>query len=199
MSSREINLLFSIPVSSTISNNFSKENKKILIENYSHNKDGNLISDNKFLLNKYPSLKNWILNEVNLYARNAMACEEEIRITQSWSIISNNNLHFHQHPNSVISGAYYVNADENSSNLVFSKPYTNGQILWNTSESLYEKQDWLWDNIYFKPSTGKLILFPSYLNHGVISNQKESNRCVLSFNTWFVNPIGSIENLTFLD
>jgi uncharacterized protein (TIGR02466 family) len=197
--SRTLHLLFSTPVG--ISNcNFDNSNSCILNEDYELNQDGIQISKDKFILDKYQDLKSWILEEVHAYAVSSMACEKKLKITQSWSVKSNSDLQFHQHPNSIISGAYYVSADNNSSDLRFLKPYVNGQIKWETNSNLYKDQDWMWDYVSFESETGKLILFPSYLNHGVVSNSIHNNkRCVLSFNTWFVNSIGSIDKLTFLN
>lgn len=196
--SRTLHLLFSTPIS--ISNcNFNNSNSCILKEDYQLNPDGIQISKDKFILDKYQDLHSWILEEVHNYAMSSMACDQKLKITQSWSIKSNSNLQFHQHPNSIISGAYYVSADRDSSDLRFLKPYVSGQIKWETNPDLYKDQDWMWEYVSFKSETGKLILFPSYLNHGVVSNSIHNNkRCVLSFNTWFVNPIGSIDKLTFL-
>lgn len=196
--SKTLHLLFSTPIGVSTFNSASI-NASILNEEYELNNDGVKISKDKFLLRKYPELESWILKEVHDYARSSMACDQQIKITQSWSIKSNSSLQYHQHPNSIISGAYYVNANKDSSDIRFLKPYVNGQIKWETNPDLYEKQDWMWDYVSFKSETGKLILFPSYLNHGVITNSIDNNRCVLSFNTWFVNSIGSIDKLTFLN
>lgn len=190
-------MLFSIPVGCKINGDF--ENTMYshnCIQNESYNADN--VSDDKFILDKYPHLKKWILSEVNVYAKQALSCTNELRITQSWSIIGNSSLQIHQHPNSIISGAYYINADQYSSPLTFAKPYVQ-QLKWETDQDLLQSQDWNWDVVNFYPEIGKLILFPSYLGHGVVSNNRQSNRCVLSFNTWFSNPMGSIDSLTFLD
>jgi len=193
-----LHLLFPTPILVVETTSFFEDHHKIIQEDYESNTDNINVSKDKFLLNKFPQLKNWILDQVHQYAVNTMACDSKFNITQSWSILSNKNLHFHQHPNSIISGAYYIDADNNSSEIKFLKPYIHGQIKWKTDINLYKEQDWLWDGVSFKPKTGTLILFPSYLNHGVTTNNLESNRCVLSFNTWFKDSIGSIEELNFL-
>ena len=196
--SNQLHLLFSTPIGvSELDIPFTYSS--ICNEEYNLNSDGVLVSKDKFILNKYRTLHEAILREVHSYARSSMACDQEMRITQSWAIKSNSSLQFHQHPNSIISGAFYVSADSTSSEIRFLKPYVSGQIKWETNSDLYKNQDWLWDYISFKPHTGKLILFPSYVNHGIVSNNMDSNRCVLSFNTWFKNPIGSVDKLTFLD
>lgn len=196
--SNQLHLLFSTPIGVSELDNPSAYSS-ICNEEYYFNSDDVLVSKDKFILDKYRTLREAILREVHNYARSSMACDQEMRITQSWAIKSNSSLQFHQHPNSIISGAFYVNADSASSEIRFLKPYVSGQIKWETNSDLYKNQDWLWDYVSFKPHTGKLILFPSYINHGIVSNNMDSNRCVLSFNTWFVNPIGSVDKLTFLD
>lgn len=89
----------------------------------------------------------------------------------------------HNHPNSVISGVYYVKAHKDSGDLVLSHP-----------ASIAMEYDWSGKNLkkYNKynspmwkipPIENRLLLFPSWLLHSVRPNlNKNKNRISISFN-----------------
>ena len=45
---------------------------------------------------------------------------------------------------------------------------------------------------------GKLLIFPSKLNHSVEPNTKDDLRISLSFNTWLRGEVGKKENSDYL-
>ena len=105
------------------------------------------------------------------------------KITNSWFNIQSKGsvLKEHSHPNSVISGALFINVDSKSSKLYFHNP--NPLIYYmHTEDSVSEyTQEWY----SFKPEIGDLILFPSWLRHGSNHDKNFStNRAVISFNTF---------------
>jgi uncharacterized protein (TIGR02466 family) len=87
----------------------------------------------------------------------------------------------HIHPNSIISGAYYINVPENSGNIVFHNnafdlmyPLSYVKIdLFNE----YNSSNW-----WIKPENNLLILFPSWLKHHVEPNLSNKKRISISFN-----------------
>ena len=108
------------------------------------------------------------------------------RITNMWININNNagmNLE-HRHPNSILSGVYYVRCNDTNGNLYFSNP-NPVEYDWGNDISIYED---ITDNIVasngwaFVPEEGNLYLFPSWAKHGVISNTTNNNRISISFN-----------------
>lgn len=75
---------------------------------------------------------------------------------------------WHDHKkNAVISGVYYLHIPENSGDLVLRKK-ENGKWL-----------EWI-----IKSETGKMILFPSHLEHSVQCNRSKEKRISLSFNLY---------------
>ncbi len=101
-------------------------------------------------------------------------------ISHSWFNIQKKEtvLKEHTHPNSVLSGALYINVDQDSNQLYFHNPnqFMSYCDIEKPSECSYQ---WF----YFKPELGSLIIFPSWLKHG--SNQTKNNtenRTVISFN-----------------
>lgn len=106
---------------------------------------------------------------------------EELEISNSWFNIQNEGsvLMPHVHPESMVSGALYVNADDSSSKLYFENPnkFINYFKSSNNTEFSYEYY-------FFKPEIGTLILFPSWLTHGNIHEVNQTKfRSVISFNT----------------
>jgi len=87
-----------------------------------------------------------------------------------------NNFHqSHAHPNSSISGIYYVRANQYAGLLRFKSPNPY-PYFWRTEESNSDFYDIL-------PQRGLLVLFPSYLFHTVLpSKHKDIIRTSFVFN-----------------
>ena len=86
----------------------------------------------------------------------------------------------HVHGMSYISGAVFLQTDDQSSKLFFHNPNPHvGSIDKKNSEKPY-----MWDWFFVEPVIGNLVLFPSWLKHGSNHTQNNSEeRVVLSFNT----------------
>jgi len=161
-------------------------------------------SKDKYIL-KSSNLQSWIQDQINDYSINCLATKQKLKITQSWCIRNKNQsakLFRHIHPNSIVSGAYYINCSEVSSCLRIEPQSclnSDRRILWEYDDNLFQDQPWLWQYYEFFPKIGRLYIFPSNLYHYIESKSNIDNRCVISFNTWFSSPIGSIENLNYLE
>ena len=111
------------------------------------------------------------------------------QIENMWIIINDENDYnlSHTHPGSVFSGVYYINAPENSGDIVFENPSASYmQYDWNdTYKENYNRLNA--ETFFYKAKTGKLILFPSWLSHRVTSNLSNKTRIALSFNSKFYN------------
>ena len=86
----------------------------------------------------------------------------------------------HMHPNSLWSGVYYVKTPENCGDLIIEDPKSVGlMIMPNRKEPIPE---YALREIRYKPAAGRLIMFPSYLNHCVDTNNSNDIRISVSFN-----------------
>ena len=87
----------------------------------------------------------------------------------------------HTHPNSLWSGVYYVKAPINSGHLKVEdpKPCINISRPKRKQGQLHKH---LWNEVHFEPIAGRLIMFPSWLNHCVDTNQSNDIRISVSFN-----------------
>lgn len=111
----------------------------------------------------------------------------EMYITQSWANFTEKNQfhHRHEHPNSFISGVFYVNAKEDVDKISFFKnEYTQINLL---SNNYNEFNSHLW---WLPVKTGQLILFPSSLTHMVETVQSDETRISIAFNTFVRGYIG---------
>lgn len=86
----------------------------------------------------------------------------------------------HIHPNSLWSGAYYVTADANSGNIYFEDP--RAVSLMSMPKRTVEQPVNQRRIIESVPQTGRLIMFPSWVNHGVRENLSDKTRISVSFN-----------------
>lgn len=107
---------------------------------------------------------------------------DSYNITCMWANISskNNRHNMHLHPNSFISGVLYLNSPNNCGNIGFRDPRHSMEMLCMefTDDSIFRHR-----TIEIEPITGRLILFPSWLQHGTRPGEFENDvRISLSFN-----------------
>lgn len=159
---------------------------------------GNMTSANNYVLRdpSLTSLRSFIEDCVVDYFKSVTNPKHNVnlRLTQSWFNYSESGHyhHRHAHPNSYISGVFYVqtNADDR---IYFYRPGWQ-QIKFTPEEwNIYNSENW-----WFEATSGKLILFPSWLEHMVPTVQVGKTRISLSFNTFPVGIIGEEVELTGL-
>ncbi len=104
-----------------------------------------------------------------------------LNITTCWAIVNGKmaSNSVHNHPNSILSGVYYLQASEHCGGIFFSDPRPASQMLIPPVE---EFNLWTIPKISYKPHVGTMLLFPSWLLHGVDMNRSEELRISLSFN-----------------
>ena len=167
-------------------------------KSYVYKNEGNTTSNDNYILNNKP-FKN-LKEELDLKVQNyfdKIICPYNITpyITQSWINYTEKNQfhHKHNHPNSFISGVFYINCDEKFDTIKFFKkdyeriaPEVKEWNVWNS-------QSWL-----FPVKTGDVILFPSSLDHKVETKETDNTRISLSFNVFIKGTVGNNKNLTEL-
>lgn len=159
--------------------------------------DGNTSSVDKYILKKLPDLTTFIEKSLHTYLMSTICPKNDthLRITQSWLNWTEPGQyhHKHAHPNSLISGCYYVRANKETDKIFF---YRDGYqqikfppIEWNT----YNSESW-----WYSVGTGDLVFFPSSLSHMVQPVGGEDTRISLAFNTFPVGYVGDEDELTAL-
>ena len=104
-----------------------------------------------------------------------------VKITSMWSIVNKKDSfnERHHHGNSDLSAAYYVCADEDSGDIVF---YDPRQSFMFSHPDAVKVNDLNAQVKSISPKSGRLVLFPSYLEHSVNPNNSSKKRIVISFN-----------------
>ena len=172
---------------------------KFLTDQEQRPNDGNTSSVDKYILKqkKVASLTTFIEKCAHEYLMATICPKNDVRlrITQSWINWTKPGQyhHKHAHPNSLISGCFYVNANKDSDKIFF---YKDGYrrikfppVEWNT----YNSESW-----WYPVGTGDLVFFPSELTHMVQTVGGEDTRISLAFNTFPVGHVGDEDELTAL-
>ena len=160
--------------------------------------NGNFKSKDSYLT-KHESLKSitsFFKECIDDYCNTIMNSNQRLVITQLWGNRNpkGSKHHEHVHPNSVISGVFYLRQDPKLPPIQFSKSDQHGMKLDPRKYNNYNAETFL-----LPCTAGELILFPSSLKHSVPTNMGEEERISLSFNTFSIDVLGSKENLTHLD
>ena len=179
----------------------AKEIRKIIDKEGMYNNAGNSTSNNSYIFNgKLKKLKQFCEEHIKTYVEQVIYPKEELDfyITQSWLNITKPGEfhHDHSHNNSLISGVFYISTEEDDK-ITFSDPNAKVKELIKFEQkeyNLFNSTSW-----FFPSVTNELVLFPSWLNHKVDTNEKATtDRISLSFNTFVRGTLGIRKNLTEL-
>lgn len=178
---------------------FSKKQNNIFLKQKTIKNVGNYFSEDNFILNK-PSLKklkNEILLNIDSYINNVICPIKKIDfyITQSWINYSRKTEyhHEHSHPNSFISGVFYIKANKENDEIVFTNEKNK---IWD----LPAKHHNIFNSYYWRipVEDGLLVLFPSDLKHSVSIKKQNNLRISLAFNVFIKGELGDKKSLTYV-
>jgi uncharacterized protein (TIGR02466 family) len=178
---------------------FTKQELKFIAEAERRPNMGNQTSVNNYVLKEKPlkKLGDFLLESANKYFQEVYRPlhDVELYITQSWLNYTEKGgyHHKHAHPNSFISGVFYVNADVTQDKIFFFEDSYKRIAVPAKDFNLFNSESW-----WLEAGNGLLYLFPSSLTHMVEQVQHEETRISLSFNTFLKGTIGSNHNLTEL-
>ena len=155
--------------------------REIKFEKHSHwGEQNHSLSDPTFtenIIDKYnlKLLKSEIINQVITYISHFTNVRFNIVINECWMTNTSSKEHtvVHSHGYYDISGSYYFKTNEKDGSIYFLNP----NIAQMTSRFLNPH-----DHVEYPPKEGMFILFPSWLYHGVRSNDTDNNRVSVSFN-----------------
>ena len=89
----------------------------------------------------------------------------------------------HVHPTNNLSGVLWIKCLENSGDIVFDSPNNFESFLENKSyEDDFKKSNFIDDSYHCYPTEGRMIVFPSHLQHHVQENKSNEDRISVSFN-----------------
>ena len=130
------------------------------------------------------------------YCNTVINSDQRLVITQLWGNRNpkGSKHHEHVHPNSILSGVFYLRQDPKLPPIQFAKSNQEPMKLDPRKYNTYNAETFL-----LPCTSGELILFPSNLRHSVPTNMGEEERISLSFNTFSVDALGNEDTLTHLD
>ena len=193
--------LFPTPIyRSYLDRDFSKKELK-LIDNQSNaleKNTGNLLSQDKYLFKRpeFKKLKKELMQHVEKYSKVILGLKDsELYITQAWLNFTSENQfhHIHAHPNSLVAGILYINADVEKDNITFFqggytriKPSVKEYHLFNSTS---------WN---YPVKTKDILMFPSELSHKVKNKKGPNKRISLAFNCFIKGQLGHTNHVNEL-
>ena len=171
-------------------------------KNFISSNEGNVRTTDSYILNQkeLKNIKQIIDSTCQDYLERIICPKKNIKlyVTQSWLNFTESNQfhHRHEHPNSIISGVLYFNADEKNDLIKFFHPKKYLAI----SPEIDDKKWNIWNSKswWFSVKTGNLILFPSSTTHQVDIKKGNNTRISLAFNTFYKGKLGKNDDLTEL-
>jgi uncharacterized protein (TIGR02466 family) len=184
---------------SKLDRNLTEEELLFIKEQVRYPNEGNTTSENRKLLKsvEMTEIREFIEDAMLDYFKSIYAPKHDVTpyITQSWSNYTEPGQyhHKHSHPNSIISGVFYPQANRETDKIYFYKDNYERIKITASEYNPYNSESW-----WFEVGAGDLILFPSNLTHMVQTKQDDGTRISISFNTFVKGYIGSDESLTGL-
>lgn len=201
MTDTTITSLFSVPI--YISDTKIKFTKKELAFVKKNKKNptiniGNINSKDSYILERteFVNIKKILYEKVKDYFDKVLkAVDVEPYITQSWINYTETNQfhHKHNHPNSLVSGVFYIDADKDKDAIKFFKNNYQQIALKVSDYNQWNSEQW-----WFSVSTGHLFLFPSSLEHAVEHKKGNNTRTSIAFNVFIKGNLGDGVALTSL-
>jgi uncharacterized protein (TIGR02466 family) len=160
-------------------------------------------TNNKYIFDtKLADLKEFCEKHIKIYVKEVLGTSQEglnFYITQSWlNIIEPGESHQpHWHANSIISGVFYVAVEEDD--MISFHDIAHHRMKHTILIEPTEYQALNADIFRININNNELLLFPSWLDHGIEPNEKATtDRISLAFNVFVKGNIGDHESVTEL-
>ena len=175
---------------------YTKELKWIKKQKYYKHKRNDQSVDHIILDNpELKKIRTFVETKLNKFVTEILRSTNTFVITQSWVNISGlgQSHHRHTHPNSIVSGVFYINSKKELPPIEFRK---NTEPVIQLSTKDYGPFNN--ESLMFPAQSGELLIFPSTMIHSVPVNKYDEKRISLSFNTWVKGDLGDASRLTSL-
>jgi len=140
-----------------------------------YTKEMNILEHSDFSL-----LKSVITSEVKAFTKQVGIDMSNLKLGRSWFNIQKrgSTIMQHNHRRSVISGAFYIYADKDAAPITFANPLMAHKMH---EPTIGGSTDYDVEFLNVPAETGKLVMFPSWLEHYVGYNNSDM-RVTVSFN-----------------
>ena len=200
MNQANIHSIFPVPIYTTrMDRAFTKKELQFVKEQKKHiyKSTGNFTTHDTYILDKkeFKNIKKFLEKCCKDYLEKIICSKNNISLYITQSLLNyteeSQYHHKHEHPNSVVSGVLYLDADVKNDKIVFSHPIRYQQIQVDVDRF----NAWNSDSWYVPVKTGELFMFQSSLSHQVIFKKGDNTRISLAFNTFYKGTIGSKDRL----
>ena len=125
-----------------------------------------------------------IEEKINMYNQ-TIELKNGVRISDMWFNVNYKGSanRQHQHSGSIHSGVYYIRTPENCGNICFMHPSQSITWSWPNNLLVNEQNHINSSMVSVKPIKNMLLIFPSWSEHSVDTNESDDTRISLSFNT----------------
>ena len=191
----EMEGIFPIPIYFAKVKKFTDMELKVVrsLENKTVRNEGNYFTRDTYILNSkhFQNIKKQLDEHVLNYFDKVISTKDKIApyITQSWINYTKEGEyhHSHAHPNSLVSGILYLDADKDNDKILFEKINYKRISFSKNKYNLYNSDSW-----FFPVETCDLLLFPSETQHKVEYKRGKNVRTSLSFNVFIKGDIGTV-------
>lgn len=159
----------------------SLKDKKAFTRVEAWNKQSIQLNDGTFekdVIEQYQltAFKDELLKHVVKFASYYNKSKLNFQVDSSWITLSNKgeSAHVHDHNHADISGVYYIQASGHEGDIYF---LTTNKVL--KSSMIFREGG---AALHYRPETGKLLLFPGFLEHGIRENESNDERISFAFN-----------------
>ncbi len=172
-----------------------------IIKGGMRNNKYNSTSNDSYIFNtKLGKIKKFCEQHIESYVEKVINPKDDLNfyITQSWlNLTKHGESHQqHWHPNSIISGVFYISTVENDG-IFFHNPLNKVKEMFNilsVSSNMFNSGKRM-----LPVKALDLILFPSWVEHNVNTNQGDKDRISIAFNVFAKGILGNINELTELN
>jgi len=156
------------------------------------------ISKDRNILNSLPDLKKELEKHCELFVRKYLRVRNNAKfyLLNSWSNLhsSNESSQIHYHGNSLLSGVYYPIFPKNSGDISFFKTGSYTNIFHQSIRFEYDEDTHVNTEMYkLEVNEGKVVIFPSHLEHKVEQNLSKEKRYSIAFNFFVKGKFGKEE------
>jgi uncharacterized protein (TIGR02466 family) len=161
--------------------------------------EGNKTSVNYDVLSmpEFSSIKQFVDQNIKEYFDKIISPVDNIKpyITQSWLNYTSigEYHHKHCHTNSILSGVFYITANQEHDKIYFHKEMYQTIDIIPKEYNIYNSPTW-----WVPVNQGDLVLFPSRLMHQVANITTDTVRISLAFNVFIKGSIGRGQDLNLL-
>ena len=204
----EIQGIFPIPVYQThreldLDSSEKKDIEDIMDEGFIFD-SGHSFSNNSYIFNtKLKKIKEFCEQHIKIYVKEIINPKEDLDfyITQSWLNVTKpgESHNVHSHTNSIISAAFYIQTDVGQTINCYDPNRRIKQTNAVDIERSRTNNIWCGEGMCFEVKKNMLMLFPSWLEHGVQPNKQQTKDVIsISFNTFVKGNLGQRKNLNQL-